>query len=65
VITRDEGLVYADSPTNLMWRLQNDMAPVARIAAKREEEDQAVFTELTVDVRAEPATTSAASLRRF
>jgi twitching motility protein PilU len=65
VITRDEGLTYADSPTNLMWRLQNDMSPAVRVAAKREEEDQAVFTELTVDVRAEPATTSAASLRRF
>ncbi len=24
-ISRDEGLAYADSPTNLMWRLQNDM----------------------------------------
>jgi twitching motility protein PilU len=28
MITRDEGLAYADSPTNLMWRLQNDMSPV-------------------------------------
>ena len=34
-ITRDEGLAYADSPTNLMWRLQNDMAPVSRIAPKK------------------------------
>lgn len=66
VITRDEGLAYADSPTNLMWRLQNDMAPVARVSAKRDEsEDEAAFTEITVDVRPEPATTSAASLRRF
>ena len=30
-ITRDEGLAFADSPTNLMWRLQNDMSPVSRI----------------------------------
>jgi len=66
VITRDEGLAFADSPTNLMWRLQNDMAPVARTVAKRDEsEDQAVFTEIAIDVRPEPATTSAASLRRF
>ena len=66
VISRDEGLAYADSPTNLMWRLQNDMSPVARVAAKRDEsDDQAVFTEVTVDVRPEPATTAAASLRRF
>jgi twitching motility protein PilU len=66
VITRDEGLAYADSPTNLMWRLQNDMAPAVRTTAKRDEsEDQAVFTEVTIDVRPEPATTSAAALRRF
>ena len=66
VITRDEGLLYADSPTNLMWRLQNDMAPAARVAAKRDEsDDQAVFTEVSIDVRPEPATTAAASLRRF
>ena len=65
-ITRDEGLAFADSPTNLMWRLQNDMAPAARIAPKRDEsDDQAVFTEVSIDVRPEPATTAAASLRRF
>ena len=34
VITRDEGLAYADSPTNLMWRLQNDMTPVSRDRAE-------------------------------
>ena len=39
---------------------------IARAAPKRDEqEDQAVFTDFTVDVRPEPATTSAASLRRF
>ena len=66
LISRDEGLAFADSPTNLMWRLQNDMAPVSRIVAKREEQDdQATFTEITVDVRPEPATTATASLRRF
>jgi twitching motility protein PilU len=66
VITRDEGLAFADSPTNLMWRLQNDMSPVSRVAAKREEQDdQALFTEITLDVRPEPATTASASLRRF
>ncbi|HEY9238812.1 MAG TPA: PilT/PilU family type 4a pilus ATPase [Burkholderiaceae bacterium] len=66
VISRDEGLAFADSPTNLMWRLQNDMTPVSRIAPKRDEsDDQASFTEITLDVRPEPASTSAASLRRF
>jgi twitching motility protein PilU len=60
-ITRDEGLAYADSPTNLMWRLQNDMTPVSRLqAAKKEEpDDQPSFTEITLDVRPdEPPPTS-------
>jgi twitching motility protein PilU len=51
-ITRDEGLAFADSPTNLMWRLQNDMSPISRIVPKKEEqEDHATFTEITLDVR--------------
>ncbi len=51
-ITRDEGLAFADSPTNLMWRLQNDMSPVSRASVKKEEqEDHATFTEITLDVR--------------
>ena len=66
VIARDEGLAFADSPTNLMWRLQNDVAPISRLTAKRDEtDDHAVFTEVTIDVRPESPTTAAASLRRF
>ncbi len=66
IITRNEGLAFADSPTNLMWRLQNDTTPVSRLTPKREEQsDQATFTEITLDVRPEPATTASASLRRF
>ena len=66
VISRDEGLAFADSPTNLMWRLQNDSTPITRLVTKREEpDDQASFTEFTLDVRPEPATTASASLRRF
>ncbi len=50
-ITRDEGLTYADSPTNLMWRLQNDMEPVSRLAPKKDEnDDQPTFTDITLDV---------------
>jgi len=65
-IDRKEGLAYADSPTNLMWRLQNDMSPAPRVVAKRDEtEDQAVFTDIAIDVRPEPTSTQAASLRRF
>ncbi len=66
LISRDEGLAFADSPTNLMWRLQNDMSPVSRINAKREEQDdQPSFTDITLEVRPEPMSTTAASLRRF
>lgn len=55
LITRDEGLAYADSPTNLMWRLQNDMTPVSRLMTPKKEEsdDQPSFTEITLDVRVE------------
>jgi twitching motility protein PilU len=52
VITRDEGLAFADSPTNLMWRLQNDTGPASRAAPKKEDtDDQPTFTEITLDVR--------------
>jgi twitching motility protein PilU len=62
-ITRDEGLAFADSPTNLMWRLQNDMSPQSRIVAKKEEpDDQPTFTEITLDVRPDDTTTRGASL---
>ena len=53
VVSRDEGLVYADSPTNLLWRLQNEQAPVSRAAPKREESEAATFTEITLESRAE------------
>ena len=52
-ITREEGLAYADSPTNLLWRLQNDGPGANRPASKKEEaaSDEASFTEITLDVR--------------
>ena len=65
-ISRDEGLAFADSPSNLMWRLENDVAPATRLVAKKDEQDdQASFTEITLDVRPEDASTRAASLRAF
>jgi twitching motility protein PilU len=53
VVTRDEALSHADSPTNLMWRLQNEAAPMVAVDArpKEDEAEAAVFTEFTVDVR--------------
>ena len=53
IVSRDEGLSYADSPTNLLWRLQNDQAPISRAAPKKEEPDTASFTEIAIDVRPE------------
>ncbi|MBB4844106.1 twitching motility protein PilU [Paucibacter oligotrophus] len=56
-ITREEGLAFADSPTNLLWRLQNDGPAQGRSGAspssKKEEaaSDEASFTEITLDVR--------------
>jgi twitching motility protein PilU len=69
LITRDEGLAYADSPTNLMWRLQNDMnsASKERAAPKKEDsnDDQPSFTEITIDVRPEEVTGISPNVRRF
>ena len=57
VVSRDEGLAYADSPTNLLWRLQNDQSPVSRAAPPRAEPDTATFTDFAFDVRPEDART--------
>ncbi|HEY1102142.1 MAG TPA: PilT/PilU family type 4a pilus ATPase [Burkholderiaceae bacterium] len=53
-VTRDEGLSHADSPTNLMWKLENNFrapsatpAPTPQPAAGA---DGAVFTDITLDV---------------
>jgi twitching motility protein PilU len=51
-VDRKEGLANSDSPTNLMWRMENDFAS-ARIANKAEEDpdDEPSFTEITLDVK--------------
>ncbi len=51
-VTRKEGVANADSPTNLMWRLENDFN-VAKAAAEPEEDldDEPSFTEITLDVK--------------
>jgi twitching motility protein PilU len=65
-ITRDEGLAFADSPTNLMWRLENDVAPASRlVAAKDDTSDEASFTEITLDVQPDPRSTRAVPLTSF
>ena len=53
VVTRKEGILYADSPTNLMWRLENDFNVAAKAAAEPQEDpdDEPSFTEITLDVK--------------
>ena len=53
IVTRKEGLLHADSPTNLMWRLENDFHVAAKAAAQPEEDpdDEPSFTEITLDVK--------------
>jgi len=55
LVTRNEGLAQADSPNNLLWRLQNDFhSSKSNDAANAAEEDineSATFTEFTLDVK--------------
>ena len=53
IVTRKEGLLHADSPTNLMWRLENDFHIAAKAAAQPEDDsdDEPSFTEITLDVK--------------
>jgi twitching motility protein PilU len=51
LVDRKEGLAHADSPTNLMWRMQNDFNRAAAPAPVQEEDDEASFTEITLDVK--------------
>ncbi len=55
IISRDEGLANADSPTNLLWRLQNEQTPVSRVTPRKEEAEAATFTEITIEVRPDDA----------
>ncbi len=50
-VDRKEGLAHADSPTNLMWRLQNDFTKKTQAVEVPEEEEGASFTEITLDVK--------------
>jgi twitching motility protein PilU len=51
-VDRKEGLANSDSPTNLMWRLQNDFNKAAQPQQQPEEvDDEPSFTEITLDVK--------------
>jgi twitching motility protein PilU len=52
-VTRDEALAYADSPTNLMWRLQNDFSsrPTSQPPANAIlDSDEPSFREISLDL---------------
>jgi twitching motility protein PilU len=56
VVDKKEGLAYADSPTNLQWRLQNDFAgkdkaEIENGASYEDLADEPSFTEITLDVK--------------
>jgi len=55
-VDKKEGLAYADSPTNLQWRLQNDFAVKDKVqpeegASMEDLQDEPSFTEITLDVK--------------
>ncbi len=59
-IDRKEGLAFADSPTNLMWRLQNDFSFAAKAAQAskdareaQQQDDAPSFTEIVLDIKPE------------
>jgi twitching motility protein PilU len=55
LVARDEALSNADSPNNLLWRLQNDFnvsrVQRAALAAEDDAGDAATFTEFTLDYK--------------
>ncbi len=52
IVDKKEGIAYADSPTNLQWRLQNDFANKSKIAEPEDDvDDEPSFTEITLDVK--------------
>ncbi|MEJ1129391.1 PilT/PilU family type 4a pilus ATPase [Variovorax sp. CCNWLW225] len=52
-VTREEGLAQSDSPTNLMWRLQNRAAPKPKTEDRHltDQVDEPTFTDITLDVK--------------
>ncbi|AOW13579.1 type IV pili twitching motility protein PilT [Hydrogenophaga crassostreae] len=55
IVSRNEGLLHADSPNNLLWRLQNDFhgtaAHTESAPVEEEQDDAPSFTEFTLDVK--------------
>jgi len=53
IVDRAEGLAHADSPTNLMWRLQNRNKPAAKVEERNlmDQVEEPTFTDITLDVK--------------
>ncbi|MRD48502.1 PilT/PilU family type 4a pilus ATPase [Caenimonas koreensis] len=56
IVDKKEGLAYADSPTNLQWRLQNSAAGADMVqpedgASDEDLADEPSFTEITLDIK--------------
>jgi twitching motility protein PilU len=51
IVDRKEALANADSPTNLMWRLQNDFTKAAQVVASKDDGEGATFTEISLDIK--------------
>ena len=56
LVSRNEALAHADSPNNLLWRLQNDFqasraSPLEALHDDGSDSDGASFTEFTLDVK--------------
>ena len=55
-VSRDEAVAYADSASDMLWRLQNLEVHNAQLKAKKEGEvEEPVFTDFTIAVRLESA----------
>lgn len=53
LVDRKEGVAHADSPTNLLWRLQNQVVAAKKAQSEEPQEDPddtPTFTEITLDV---------------
>ena len=50
LVSREEGIANADSPSDLMWRLENAAAEKSAVKPEDTESDTATFTEITLEV---------------
>ena len=49
-VSREDALAFADSPTNLLWRLQNDFTTRAAAPAPEPEDDEPSFREISLNL---------------